>query len=233
MGNDIRFFYHKAAWTFAFGSPTGNTSRIVFDTQGSVYKDTISFDNLVVSFDGIVGPAGRSSDGQITIWNNSHDGTFTGLVHAMIESPDEIYTVNGGTIETDQYFHFIIKIDNINKLVTLKINNVVVDTAVLKDGVNLFNKVQKSVLFHYLDFDIEDHRYRGKVDDFRIYDFVTSDQQDKDVFDWGNQKLQFEKKIYVPSNGNERGCSAGLKIESKDFVQIRNLGIEFTNINIR
>ena len=230
MANDIKYYYHKDAWTTAF---SGNDSRIVFDTDGSVYKDVIDFGHLVVDYTGVIGPAGLPSDGQITIWANSHNGTSLGLIHSVLEGDDNAYNVNGGAIDTNDWHHIILKIDVANQLFTLKVDDTVVDTTPFAGDVRLFNKLQKAVLFRYLQESADYDRYDGAIDDFRIYQFVTTDQNDTDIYDWGNQRLQFEEKIYVPKQGFERGRSTGFKIETEDYMHIRNLAIEYHNINMR
>lgn len=55
-GGYINYYYHRNAWYTAFN---GNTSGIILSIYGNVYKDSISYENLVVYYSGIVGPAGK------------------------------------------------------------------------------------------------------------------------------------------------------------------------------
>lgn len=232
MANEIKFWYNKDWWESAF---KGRDSRIVFDRQGSVYRDSISFSNLVCSWNGIRGPASFPNQGQITVFSNAHNGTYTGLIHVILESGTDVYELSSGvdTIETNQYHHVIIKIDNALQIARLKIDNVEVDTVSLTTGVALFNKLQQAVMYRYLNTTVNDHRYKGKVDDFRIYDFVTTNQNDEDMYRWGNQWLQHEEVPYVPPQGACRGVSGAIRVETDDYVQVRSMGIEYTPTNRR
>lgn len=58
LGGSFNYFYHSVAWTTAFN---GNNADIVIAQSGSVYKTSISPSNLVVTFTGVVGPAGGGS----------------------------------------------------------------------------------------------------------------------------------------------------------------------------
>jgi hypothetical protein len=64
LGGSISFIFDQSAFEFAFN---GNTSDIVIATDGSVYKNSISFENLVVDKDGVVGPAGGAAITQPSI----------------------------------------------------------------------------------------------------------------------------------------------------------------------
>lgn len=68
-GGYIDFYYHYQAWYNAFYD---NSSDIVFAIDGSVYKGSISYDNLVITGDGIIGPAGGASN-SIFISQNKFD----------------------------------------------------------------------------------------------------------------------------------------------------------------
>lgn len=232
MANQIKFYYHKDWWESAF---KGRDSRIVFDRQGSVYRDSISFGNLVVSWDGIRGPASFPGQGQITVFSNANNGTYLGLVHVVLEGASDVFELSSGvaTIETNQYHHVIIKIDNANSIARLKIDNVEVDTVPLTAGVALFNRLQQAVMYRYLNTTVDNHMYKGRVDDFRIYESVTTDQDDEDIYRWGSQWLQHEEVPYVPPQGACRGVSGGFRIETDDFIQVRSMGIEYTPTNRR
>jgi len=231
--NVIKGFYLEEAWKNAF---TGNNSSIIFDVDGNVFKDSISFANLVNDKDGNFGLAGRPTDGQITIWINapSSSATTGGLVHTVIEELNTTHQLQGGAITTGEWVHFNIKLDSVNKKLELKINDVVVETLTLSADLNLFSQLQGAVLFRYLDKTVENvDRYDGMVDDFRIYSKALTDQDDTDIFLWGNQSLQFQKKVFVPKQAFARGCTVGFKFESDDFMQIRTMGIKYNNKQIR
>jgi hypothetical protein len=54
-GGYFQYYFHSGAWGYAF---TGNSSFIIIAQNGSVYKGSISENNLVVTYDGKTGPAG-------------------------------------------------------------------------------------------------------------------------------------------------------------------------------
>jgi len=56
QGN-FKYGYYETPWRIAF---EGNNDEIVIAQNGDVYKDTISTETLVVTFDGIIGPAGAA-----------------------------------------------------------------------------------------------------------------------------------------------------------------------------
>lgn len=230
MANQFKFYYHKDWWEIAF---SGRNSHIVFDRQGSVYRDSIAFSNLVVSWNGIRGPASYPNSGQITIFSNANTGTYTGLAHVVLESPNHTYELSGGAIETDQYHHIMVQVDNANSIANLYIDTILVDNVPLYESVNLFNRLQQAVMYRYLNTSVGTHRFKGKVDDFRIYDFVTDSKQNEDLYRWGKQWLQHEEVAYVPPKGTSRGVDAGFKIESDDYIQVRSMGIEYTPTNRR
>jgi len=57
LGGSFLYYFHAAAWTYAFQN---NTSKIVVDLYGNVFKDSIADDNLVVTINGNTGPAGAA-----------------------------------------------------------------------------------------------------------------------------------------------------------------------------
>lgn len=232
--NEIKGYYLEKAWKVAFEN---TVHRIVFDTSGNVFKNSISFENLVNTFDGKVGMAGRPTDGQITIWINPDDTVNgqTGSIQTIIEEKTDTHNLTGGVNPTtNEWLHFSIKIDSVNKTLTLKINDVLVQTITLSGELNLFNEAKSAVLFRYLNKNFNDeHKYDGMIDDFRIYAKALSDQEDTDIYKWGNQSLQFQKKVYIPKQAVSRGCTVGFKFQSDDYMQLRTFGIKYRNKQMR
>lgn len=71
-GGYITYWYNKTAWETAFN---GNNSHVVIATDGSVYKGSISNENLVVNKDGKIGKAGGATftNEVISWWRNTID----------------------------------------------------------------------------------------------------------------------------------------------------------------
>ena len=233
MNNTVQGYYLKEAWEFAF---SGNNSRIIFDVNGNVFKDYISFESLVNDSTGVIGIAGRPTDGQISIWVNPDDSVngTTGSIQTIIEEQTATHNLTGGTVGTGQWVHFSIKLDSNNRQLTLKINDVLAQTITLSADLNLFSQAKSAVMFRYLNTLGEDiHRYDGMVDDFRIYDKAITDQDETDIYLWGKQDLQFQKKVFIPKKAFSRGCTVGFKFESDDYMQIKTIGIKYRNKNMR
>lgn len=91
-GGYVEYYYHESAWKVAFN---GNMSAAIIAQSGSVYKDSIAPENLVVAWDGTIGPAGSSLEIDYTT-----SGTDRNLT-----SPEAIYSTNnfrfGSTTEGD------------------------------------------------------------------------------------------------------------------------------------
>lgn len=58
VGGFIKYYYHSDAWYYAFN---GNNAIVIIAQNGSVYKSSLSPSNLVVRWDGQVGPAGSAT----------------------------------------------------------------------------------------------------------------------------------------------------------------------------
>lgn len=58
LGGYFEYYYHNTAWSTAFN---GNNSEILILQNGSVYKDTVQSNNLVVRWDGVLGLGGGGS----------------------------------------------------------------------------------------------------------------------------------------------------------------------------
>jgi len=74
LGGYIDFYYNETAWRYAFYNQAASSNYAVIAQNGSVYKGSISNSNLVVRWDGQIGPAGSATPDVIedisTAFNN-------------------------------------------------------------------------------------------------------------------------------------------------------------------
>ena len=75
QGGFVEFYYHRDAFYHAF---YGNSATVVFAQNGSVYKESVSDENLVVRWDGFPGKAGSSESVALNIIDisNSLNSSF-------------------------------------------------------------------------------------------------------------------------------------------------------------
>ncbi len=91
LGGYLDYYYHDTYWTTAFN---GNSTAVVFSKNGSVYKGSISSDNLVVRYDGVQGYAGGGSSSSLNIEVSPEVLTGAGSIELYASATGSTYYDN-------------------------------------------------------------------------------------------------------------------------------------------
>lgn len=228
--NPVSYFYHQVAFKNAF--PIGSNLKMIITNDGSVFAGSVSSENLVVSGTSVVGDAGLARNGDISIIAN-RDGILTGALAVTFTGTNGTLFAKGGIPTNKQWIHGALTIDNINKEIKLYVDTTLVDTVKFTGDVTPFASIRDVILGRNVDVTKDEFAFTGRIDDFRIYKTVLNEQDIKDIVSFGNQKLNFDEKIYVPKRDTSRGRALSLKIESEDFMQVRSIAIEYFNKRLK
>lgn len=222
----IKYYYVHDAWITAL---VGTNSDIVIGTDGSVYKGSVAQENLINNGEGEAGELGFTTPGGIAIKVNTENaqGTYNGLANVFMEDSSNQYYLNGGTFVLNEWHHVALSIDSTNLEAKLYIDGIEVDTVTLTAVFPLFST--KRNIYLGKNPIIDGFEFLGKLDDFRIYNTVLTENNINDIYDWGNQEIEHEQKIYIPPKGYYTGRDASFKFESDDYMNIRSLVVEYKN----
>ena len=192
---DVEFYYHQAAFFAAFEA---TNSEIVIATNGSVYKDYISQETLVVDKDGNVGKAGKVEPGTINIKINTKD--VNGLRYAAtatVGTSENVEfstaarweTISGGAVKNiDEWSYVALVIDNELRSMRLYVDGELAETQYLASTFDIFQTgVIDTLIGASSNAALTDFDLTGSVDDFRIYDdlietesYITIDGEYRD-----------------------------------------------------
>src|SRR6056297_40419 len=108
--NEIKFYYHEQAWQYAFENTDADE---VIATDGSVYKNSISNENLVTNASGQIGPAGdytKTAGGVLfrvvnSTWENFFDTSIGNIRDGLKILPLPKF-VNGGNEGGLIYYYY-------------------------------------------------------------------------------------------------------------------------------
>lgn len=232
--NIVPYYYHKDSWTVAF---SGNSSKIVMTPSGSVFKDSVAIENLVVDQDGNPGYAGLPAKNEFAIFTNRQDGTgYDAAVHVNIKDVNvtgKQINLATGEVKFNVWRHVSVVLDNVNKTAKIYLDGVLGAEIAYTGDISLFSSIRSSVLGRHAFVKFEGYEYAGLIDDFRIYPTPLTEDQINDIVLWGNQKIEFEERVFVPPKGFHKGKTASFRFSSDDYMNIRQLGIEYRREEIR
>jgi hypothetical protein len=216
----VPFYYHAEAWERAF---SGNSSNVVIAKSGAVYKDSIEPFNLVVTENGDLGLAGVEHRGEVSIFVNT-PGPTGGIANCKIWDGSTEISVNGGTATQNTWNHVMFTFDETS--LSLYVNGALTATTTHSGTTKPFDTTRDAFVGKYRGDGVTDYLFTGKIDDLRIYNSTLTAQQVSDIRDFGRQYQQYERKTYVPPKSVSRGRSAMFKLESSDYMQVRQIAME-------
>ena len=232
--NLVNYFYNKVAWETAF---LGTTSKIVLSFSGAVFKDIISLETLVVDSAGNPGVAGIPAKNQLAIYTNRNEGgVFDGAIHFYLKDESitgQTINLASGEVLFNTWRHCAVTVDNINKTASVYLDGEKIATTTYMGNVSLFSTIRDAVIGRHSFISIQGTEYEGRIDDFRIYPMAVTDQDVQDVVDWGNQRTEFEERVWTPPKGVHKGKTASFRFSSKNFMSIRQLAVDYRREEIR